>query len=114
MKSEMLPSGDYAQEYYDAVMARYSGFGKNLYQKLRDMYPDVFFNLTFYRRIDYQVEDSYAVFVDGDSFFVIQLDPLCEVIVLWSKLDRIEIGSWSHDEYSEAMAFITDQLSQRD
>lgn len=114
MRSKILPCGNYVQEDFDSVMKRYSGFGEDLYKKLKDGYPKVFANLTFYRRVDHQVEDSYAVFADNDSFLAIQLDPLCEVIVLWNNLNRIEIGTWSLDQYSDAITFITEQLSHID
>lgn len=110
MKNEILSSGSYVPEDFDSFIKRYSGFGKNLYEKLENEYPAIFAYLSFYRRVDYQTEDSYAIFDDSNKAFAIQLDPLCEVIVLWGNHVRIEIGTWSLDEYAESITFIREEL----
>lgn len=83
MATDILASGEYEQEDFDAAVKGYPGFRMDLYLKLNDQLPTVFANLTYYKRVDHQTEDSYAVFNHKNATFVIQLDPLCEVIALW-------------------------------
>ncbi|GEN77371.1 hypothetical protein [Chryseobacterium hagamense] len=71
---------------------RYSGFGKDLYRKIQQKFPDVFRNLHYYQRIGIRIEDSYAVYCNHENSFCIQLDPLCEKIILWNEETQIEIG----------------------
>jgi len=107
---QILGQRDFVREEFEEVSTRYQGFGKDIYTKLRSMLPSVFDRLTYYRATTYQTEDSYAVYSDGTTEFAIQLDPLCEVIVLWNRATQIEIGTWSTDEYSEAVEFIKRNL----
>jgi hypothetical protein len=107
---QILGQRDYVREDFEEMCRRYEGFGKDIYTKLRLILPSVFDRLTYYRATTYQTEDSYAVYKDGTAEFAIQLDPLCEVIVLWNSKTQIEIGTWSTDEYSEAIDFIRGNL----
>jgi hypothetical protein len=104
------PSEDYEQEDFSNMAARYSGFGSQLYEKLKDALPITFDKLTFYRNIRHQNEHSYAVYRDGAKSFAIQLDPICEVIVLWNLQYHIEIGAWSKDGFLDAIQFIKTTL----
>ncbi|MBN8826567.1 MULTISPECIES: hypothetical protein [unclassified Spirosoma] len=99
----------YVNENYNDFMSRYSGFGEDLYSLLSEQLPEVFRKLTFYKGIVYQTEDSYAVFI-GEPAFGIQLDPLIEVIVIWTHDDHIEIGYWWEDPCAEALRFIKDVI----
>lgn len=89
---------------------RPSGFGKEIYQKIKDSLPFVFDNLSYYKDVTFQTKDSYAVFREDKTAFGIQLDPICEVIVLWNDHTQVEIGTWSKDEYAEAIEFILNHL----
>jgi hypothetical protein len=110
MTDRILGLGQYHQEEFDDLNKRYSGFGKEIYTRLKSTLPSVFDKLTYYRSLNYQTNDSYAVFKDGDKVFAIQLDPLCEVIVLWNDEKQVEIGTWSADEYGDAISFIKTEL----
>ncbi|BDD12661.1 hypothetical protein FUAX_50930 (plasmid) [Fulvitalea axinellae] len=93
MKSDLLiEKNDFIEERFAEMNTRYKGFGKDLYLKIKDELPEVFEGLKFYQRIKHQIEDSYAIFNDKTTPFAIQLDPLCEVIVLWNHTLQIEIG----------------------
>jgi hypothetical protein len=109
-KKLLTPFEDFEIESYDEFINRYTGFGKELYLKISDELPDVFNELTFYKRINQQPKDSYALCLGGAYSFAIQLDPLCEVIVLWNELKHIEIGRWSENEYHDAINYMKLEL----
>lgn len=107
----LSPIEDYEREDFYGMNERYSGFGKEIYQKLKETLPLVFNKLMFYKNVRQQVSHSYAVYMDGTKSFALQLDPLCEVIVLWDRHNsHVEIGAWSQDEYTEAIEFIKTRL----
>jgi len=106
IKSLLSPIEDFSEESFISFNQRYCGFGKDIYQIIQLELPETFNNLKFFKRIIFQTEDSYALYCNADISFVIQLDPLCEVIVLWNDKTRTEIGSWSPNEYDEALDFI--------
>jgi hypothetical protein len=111
MKPILLnPPEDFLEETYADFENRYSGFGKDIYLKIKEILPEVFYKLTFYQRQTFQTEDSYAEYNVDIISFVIQLDPLCEVIVLWNGQKQTEIGTWSASEYDEAVNFIKSDL----
>ncbi|WP_294322555.1 hypothetical protein [uncultured Chryseobacterium sp.] len=113
MKNSMLGiMEDFVTENPEAVDRRYSGFGKDLYRQIEQRLPDVFKDFQYYQRINIQTEDSYAVYYNGQSSFCIQLDPLCEKIILWNENKQIEIGYWSDNEYEDALQFIEAELLQ--
>lgn len=104
----------FQEETLDKVQERYSGFGGNLYQLMEEKIPEVFFKLAFYQETKYQEEDSYAVYddrVNPEKTFAIQLDPLCEVIVLWNQKIHTEIGTWSEDPELESIKFIQEEFT---
>lgn len=103
----------FQQETLDQVQERYSGFGGNLYQLMEEQIPEIFLKLSFYQQTTYQSEDSYAVYKDSDNpekSFAIQLDPLCEVIVIWNQNIHTEIGAWSEDPELESIKFIQEEF----
>ena len=109
--NELLDSfEDLIEETYLDVISRYPGFGHELYSLLKDYHPEVFKRLTFYKRLELQTEDSYAVYDDGPRSFAIQLDPLCEVIVLWNHEFQTEIGTWCEDPVEEALHLIGTEM----
>lgn len=99
-------SGNFVTETLVEFNIRYCGFGKNIYDAISELLPDIFSKLCLYKNIVSQTEDSYAVYNDGNKSFGIQLDPLCEVVVLWDESVHMEIGYWSNDVYSESIEFI--------
>ncbi|MBS7565765.1 hypothetical protein KHS38_15255 [Mucilaginibacter sp. Bleaf8] len=100
----------YQEESFEAMQLRYQGFGKDLYQRIRVELPEVFDHLIFYKATRYQTTDSYAIH-DGDSKpFAIQLDPDIALIIFWNLTVHVEIGTWSQDEYGEALNFIKSNL----
>ena len=115
MMGNILTSKDgFQEETLDKVQERYSGFGGNLYQLMEEQIPEIFLKLSFYQQTTYQSEDSYAVYEDRDNpekSFAIQLDPLCEVIVIWNQNIHTEIGSWSEDPEFESIKFIQEELN---
>ncbi len=96
----------FVQETYNEFEHRYEGFGKETYLKIKEQIPNIYYKLLFYKRIDLQTEDSYAIYSDGEKSFAIQLDPLCEVIIIWNRQRHLETGSWSNTEYDDAIGFI--------
>ena len=115
MKTDLLSdSQEYVQETYEDFYNRFNGFGKEIFNKLKIELPYVFENLTLYKAIKstgkhiggFQPLDSYAIFDDENIQFVIQLEPLSEVICLFNDKTGIEIGYWSEDEYRDAINFI--------
>jgi len=120
MKTDLSPSPDdllpspekFHEETLDELQERYSGFGRDLYQLIKEKIPHVFSNLRFYQGINYQMGDSYAVYEDPNpgKSFAIQLDPDIEVIILWNSAIQTEIGSWFEKPEEEAILFILDEL----
>jgi len=109
----LTPPDEFQEETLDNVLVRYSGFGKDLYRLLQEKLPQVFSNLRFYQGTTHQSEDSYAVYLDPDNpreSFAIQLDPLCEVIVIWNQKIHTEIGTWSSDPELESIVFIQEEF----
>lgn len=106
----LKPREDFAIETYNEFEKRYLGFGKEIYTNIKKSLPNIFNNLVFYRRINFQEEDSYAEYKNDQFSFCIQLDPLCEVIVLWNDTKQIEIGYWAKNEYEDAINFIKSEL----
>lgn len=104
------PREDFVIETFDEFEKRYLGFGKEIYINVKENLPSIFDDLVFYKRINFQLEDSYAEFKNDKFPFFIQLDPLCEVIVLWNGSKQIEIGYWSDNEYVDAINFIKSEL----
>lgn len=106
-------SFNYNEETYADAMERYSGFGAKLFEVLKSRIPEVLQKLRFFQSISYQQEDVYAVYENGSTSFVIQLEPVGEVICIWNDTVSTEIGSWSENEYEEAVQFIiTDLLNK--
>ncbi|RAR48401.1 hypothetical protein B0I10_1059 [Flavobacterium lacus] len=106
----LQPREDFVIETFDEFEKRYLGFGKEIYSKIKENLPEIFNNLVFYKRVNFQLEDSYAEFKSDQFPFGIQLDPLCEVIVLWSDCKHIEIGYWAKNEYEDAINYIKSEL----
>ena len=117
MLSELLGNcQEYEGETYEEFLNRYKGFGKEIYTKLKDELPSIFNDLKFYSAVRSTekcvgnfpyIEDSYAIFDDGEIMFIIQLDPETEVICLSNWKTQIEIGVWEQiDFYKESIDFI--------
>lgn len=106
----LQPREDFVIETLDEFEKRYFGFGKEIYSNIEKELPEIFNNLVYCRRVNFQLEDSYAEFKNDQFPFCIQLDPLCEVIVLWNDTKQIEIGYWSENEYVDAINFIKSEL----
>jgi len=104
---------EFIKETFDEFEKRYSGFGKDIYIRIREQFPQVFEKLEFYQGVTFQPEDSFAQYNDEHHQFVIQLDPLCEVICLWNNYTQVEIGTWSKDEYAEAISLIQTEFLKK-
>jgi hypothetical protein len=106
----LTPQEFFLSESYFEFQNRYEGFGKELYSQLKAEIPEIFNEISFYQQRNIQTEDSYAEYISSNHSFVIQLDPLIEVIVLWNAQKSIEIGTWSTNECKEAIDFIKSEL----
>lgn len=116
METEIL--GDhqqYVEEKFEDVLVRYNRFGKDIYNVIKEELPSVFKYLKYYKATENtkkhvsgaQLEDSYAIYNDGNILFSIQLDPDCEVICLNNWETHIEIGDWNNnDYYKQSIEFI--------
>ena len=100
----------YQKETFDEVTARYEGFGSELFLNIKDQYPDIFKNLTFYKIQPEPYDDSFAVYTKGRTSFAIQLEPDIEQITLWNKSDSTIIGNWSNDLYNDSINYIITKL----
>ncbi|GAA4354880.1 hypothetical protein GCM10023185_17130 [Hymenobacter saemangeumensis] len=89
-------------------MARYSGFGKHLFEKLDSHFPGILSNFRFFQPQGSQQGDVWAYYEDDPVQFSVQLEPSGEVILLWddNAENSIEIGPWWSSEYEAAIAFI--------
>lgn len=101
---------EFTHENINDFSDRYKGFGKDIYEIIKQELPDIYARLKYYRNTIGQTGDSYAEFMDDYHHFAIQLEPIGEVIVLWNKTKQIEIGTWSEDEYRETINYIKNEL----
>ena len=106
----LQPQEDFVIETFNEFEKRYLGFGKEIYSNIKKELPEIFNNLVYYRRVSFQLEDSYAEFKNEQFPFCIQLDPVCEVIVLRNDTKHTEIGCWSENKYVDAINFIKSEL----
>lgn len=110
MKNLLTPFEEFEPENYNDFESRYTGFGKEIYLKLEQELPEIFRELTLHKRLTFQTEDSYAQYLGANNSFAIQLDPLCEVIVLWNEQTHIEIGTWAENACNVAISFIKSEF----
>jgi len=116
METEILGDHqEYVEEKFDEVLMRYNRFGKDIYNLIKKELPQVFKYLKYYKAtkstekyvFGAQLEDSYAIYNDGNILFSIQLEPNCEVICLNNWKTQIEIGDWdNNDYYKQSIEFI--------
>jgi hypothetical protein len=113
-------SQEYKEETYDEVKTRYTLFGKDIYEILKESETDIFEYLRFYKATkmikktswgEAETENSYAIYDDGINSFGIQLEPMTPVICLHNQRTQIEIGDWNGiDYYAESIKFIKNEL----
>lgn len=113
-------SQEYVEETYEKVKTRYLLFGKDIYEMLKENEAKIFDNLKFYKATKLiektnwekaEIENSYAIFDEGNNSFAIQLVPLTSVICLHNELTQVEIGDWNGtDYYTESIKFIKKEL----
>lgn len=104
------PGFNFVEESYKDFLVRYSGFGDDFYHLLEEQLPDVFQHLRFFKSTNHQPEDSFALYQNKDGLFCIQLDPLCEVVILWNNEKHVEFSSLWNDQYLGALKFIKEDL----
>jgi hypothetical protein len=111
MREALLPENCKFQiESFDEMTNRFVGFGENLFRKLLFVYPAIVEQIKFYKRVDFQLEDSYAIITNMTTSIAIQLDPLCEVIILWNNEVQIEKGRWTENLLDETIESINTLL----
>ncbi|ASP37841.1 hypothetical protein CHH28_03750 [Bacterioplanes sanyensis] len=101
---------DFHLESLSEIQSRYTGYGCHLFDQIQLKAPTVFKKLKFYRSINHQPEDVFAIYEDSSNPFAIQLDPESEHICLWNEHMHVELGYWCEDVYQEAITIITHQL----
>jgi hypothetical protein len=101
---------NFVEESYKEFLLRYSGFGDDFYQLLKEQLPDVFKQLRFFKSTNHQPEDSFALYHNVDGLFCIQLDPLIEVVILWNNEKHVEFSSWCNDKHLGALEYIKEDL----
>ncbi|WP_428666456.1 hypothetical protein [Runella sp.] len=101
---------NFVEESYNDFLLRYSGFGEDFYQLLKEQLPDVFKQLRFFKSTNHQPEDSFALYQNVDGLFCIQLDPLCEVVILWNNEKHVEFNSRCNDQHLGALMVIKENL----
>lgn len=99
----LLPNWKFREENLEEFNERYSGFGREFYKTLDNSPPNALVKIKLYQSLEYQTEDSIAIYSDNTTSFGIQLDPFIEVIVLWNKENHIEISSHTVDAYQVAI-----------
>lgn len=111
MNTKLLPKdGKFQLETFTEMSKRYTGFGNNLFTKLLSDEPQIKEQIKFYKRIDSQLEDSYALVSNPNMAIAIQLDPLCEVIIIWNNNVHIEKGHWTENLIQETINSIKSLL----
>ena len=114
MNQKLLPQEcEFRPESFEEMTKRYSGFGENLFEKLLSDEPEIVGQIKFYKRIDFQLEDSYAVISNLNTSIAIQLDPSSEVIILWNNEIQVEKGHWTENLLDETVDSIKTLLRQQ-
>ena len=85
---------------------RYSGIGMNLYSYIQSCKPQIFQRLSFYKKKIEHIPDSFAYYDGESTSFAIQMDPDCDVIIIWNSFERKEFGSWDNDINAKVVAWI--------
>ena len=113
----LLPDNwDFKEETFTEAIDRYSGFGEKMFFELDSHFPGMLSKFRFFQPQQYQQEDIWAIYQDNTFQFAVQLEPSCEVIILWNDnpKDSIEIGTWWDDEYEAAIAFIEEVFFKKE
>ncbi|MFB9053590.1 hypothetical protein ACFFVB_10935 [Formosa undariae] len=108
-KEILYPKTAYKEESFQDFTARYNGFGKNLYEALKDENIELFEKLKFYQMVN-EKEDSFAEYIHNGISFTIHLCFYSELIILSTNKQCIEIGSWEKNEIEKAVHFILKTL----
>jgi len=99
----LTPKELYVKEDFSQFNFRYSGSCKNFYRKLNSELPEIFSKLIFYRNFTH--DDSFAEFLTNELSFVVQLDPDCQVIVLFNNETTVEFSVYDNkDDETENLA----------
>ncbi|AXR68328.1 hypothetical protein [Leptospira mayottensis] len=106
----LTPKEHYIRENFSEFNARYSGTCKNLYKKISSEIPQIFKKLNFYR--NFRDDDSFAECLNDNLSFVIQLDPDCEVIVLFNGKMQMEFGVWGETKEGEVEDLALDFIKE--
>ena len=106
------PAADYEPEDEAQAMARYHGFGRELYERLYQACPALRGRFRFFRA--HGSDDIWSIGEPGGRELGVQLDPDCEVICLWVDGDATaeEIGTWVVDPVAHAIERIRDDYLQ--
>lgn len=96
----------YVEEEYNQFLDRYAGFGKDVVLALIGTKIAKTSDFKFYKSSGKQECDAFFVFVSKNCEFVLQLDPECEVVVVWDEIERVEFTSWSDDVVQEVMLYL--------
>ena len=87
------------EENYFEFINRYHGFGKGLYYFIKENHPDIYNNLKFYKKKEHSAPDSFALLDKQEKTLAIQLDPECEMIIIWNDKIQLEFGTWEPLDY---------------
>jgi hypothetical protein len=107
---------NFKEESLAESMARYSGFGKDLFLELESHFPGMLSKFRFFQPQDSQEDDIWSYYQDDTVQFAVQLEPNTPVIVLWDAKpeNNIEIGDWSEDPIADVIRFIEEDFFARD
>lgn len=109
---ELLPeNGKFVIESYYEMNQRYLGFGKDLFQEIYKARKLKQNSIKFFKRIDSQIIDSYAIVTNINSTVAIQLDPECEKIIIWNSIEHYEKGDWITNHIDDSIKTIQLLLS---
>ena len=102
------PSLDFDAETEAVALARYTGFGRAVFDSLWHVHPHLRDGFQFFRDSSNQSEDIWSFCTTGSREFGLQLDPDIEVICLWDDSGAVEIGTWADDPIADAVAWVTE------
>lgn len=113
--NDLIDYQNYHKESYEEVTARYDGFGKDLFNLIRERMPDAFTHLKFYtgrytdEKSEGRYDDCLAVYKKGDITLLITLS-YWDAICLSNGKTFLEIQDWGQDYYEEALMKIAEMV----
>jgi hypothetical protein len=102
-------SEDWLEESFDSVLLRSTEMGQTLFEQLWKHFPQLKEEIVFLQW-SMQPDDVYAVRDVMDGGFVVQIDPLIELVIVWNEESVREFGAWTPNDnpVADALKYLSE------